>query len=468
MAKGNSLFGLIQMMEGAGGSLRNPEIVLNNLASKSSKQHYVYERMYHYLYNPAFYLMAYSNLTNKKAKPEKQRNEKSIEAVISQLIGRLRDESYHPIARDKLCFQATDQDVLLLEVVRLLLDAMYENEFFPASHGFRENRNCHTALTYVQQHFAETTWFISGELESIYFGMNNHILIKILERRIRDMKFIRLIWKLLKAGYAGDWTYHKTYSGTPIGGFLSPIFANIYLHEFDQFISNYQEKHLKLSYCRYADAFLIGVTGSKKDCLAVKSAVSNFLSQHLKLPLSEKIGQITHNKEKVRFLGYDIAITKVNSGGLRKCALFVPYEKWLKLLLEYHALKIEKDGTWKAVHRTYLKDCNDVDIFRIYNAEMSALFNYYQLAENVSSLQSFSHFMKYSLCKTFANKYKSTVRKMLKKYHVNGRLAIKNDSEIIYFFHNGTNRKASIFANMEVDRRPETLSKKGRMRLLKK
>src|SRR5262249_10339888 len=70
-----------------------------------------------------------------------------------------------------------------------------------------------------------------------YFDNIDHeILMKVLEKRIEDTQFLDLICDMLKAGYVEDWQYHKTYSGTPQGGIVSPILANIYLHEFDEFM----------------------------------------------------------------------------------------------------------------------------------------------------------------------------------------------------------------------------------------
>lgn len=63
-------------------------------------------------------------------------------------------------------------------------------------------------------------------------------LVGIINSKIKDARLIKLIWKLLKAGYCEDWQYHMTYSGTPQGGICSPIFANIYLHELDKFVVN--------------------------------------------------------------------------------------------------------------------------------------------------------------------------------------------------------------------------------------
>ncbi|MDG0949887.1 reverse transcriptase/maturase family protein [Bacillus paranthracis] len=79
------------------------------------------------------------------------------------------------------------------------------------------------------------TWFVEGDIKSFFDNINYHILIKTL-RRINDERFLRLVWKFLRAGYADKWTYHKTYSGSPQGGIIIPILSNIYLNEFDKYM----------------------------------------------------------------------------------------------------------------------------------------------------------------------------------------------------------------------------------------
>lgn len=93
----------------------------------------------------------------------------------------------------------------------------------------------------VKDRFTGAKWFIEGDIKGFFDNIDHHKLITLLKRRIEDEKFINLIWKFLKAGYLEDWHYHKTYSGTPQGGIISPILSNIYLHELDEFIMSYKE-----------------------------------------------------------------------------------------------------------------------------------------------------------------------------------------------------------------------------------
>ena len=126
------------------------------------------------------------------------------------------------------------RDKLLQEVVRMILEAIYEPVFDDHSHGFRPNRSCHTALRQISSDFTGVVWFIEGDITGCFDNIDHEIVIDILARKIKDSKFLNVIRQFLKAGYVENWKYNKTYSGTPQGGIVSPILANIYLNELDK------------------------------------------------------------------------------------------------------------------------------------------------------------------------------------------------------------------------------------------
>ena len=233
--------------------MRNPQNVLESLRSKACNKRYVYERLYRNLYNPEMYLLAYQNIYAKEGNMTSGTDGKTIDGMsikrIKKLIAALKDHSYHPnparrtyIAKNNnpskkrpLGIPSFD-DKLLQEVIRMILESIYEDSFSSHSHGFRPNRSCHTALVEVKKRFTGTKWFIEGDIKGCFDNVNHAILVNLLRRRIKDEYFLGLIWKFLKAGYMEDWTYHTTYSGTPQGSIISPILANIYLHELDVFM----------------------------------------------------------------------------------------------------------------------------------------------------------------------------------------------------------------------------------------
>ena len=127
------------------------------------------------------------------------------------------------------------------EVIKMILESIYDPTFSNYSHGFRPGRSCHTALLQLQQNFTGVKWFVEGDIKSYFDTIDHHSLVNILRRRIKDEAFIELIWKFLNAGYMENWEYNATFSGIAQGSGISPILANIYLNEFDRFMEDYKK-----------------------------------------------------------------------------------------------------------------------------------------------------------------------------------------------------------------------------------
>lgn len=224
--------------------MRNSERVLNSLAIHSRQPNYKFERLYRLLFNEQMYYAAYQRIYAKEGNMTKGADNATIDHMsisrIEKLIISLKDESYQPIPSRRVYIPKkngkkrplgipTFNDKLLQEVVRMILEAIYEGSFDNNSHGFRPKRSCHTALQQIQKSFNGTRWFIEGDIKGFFDNINHNTLIDILRKRIDDERFLRLIRKFLNAGFIENWVFNKTYSGTPQGGIISPILANIYL-----------------------------------------------------------------------------------------------------------------------------------------------------------------------------------------------------------------------------------------------
>lgn len=132
---------------------------------------------------------------------------------------------------------------------RDILQRIYEPVFSPNSHGFRPGRSCHTALMQVQRGWAATKWFVEVDIKGFFDNIDHETLLNLLRKRIDDEAFVATIRAQLQAGAmerltvesrtnerGGRWQHRPSYSGTPQGGIVSPILANIYLHELDEFM----------------------------------------------------------------------------------------------------------------------------------------------------------------------------------------------------------------------------------------
>lgn len=237
--------------------MRNPTEVLKSLTEKSKNESYRYKRLYRNLYNPEFYWLAYKNIYANDGSMTAGADGTTIDGMsnerIEKIIQSLRDRSYRPkparrvyIAKKNsnkkrpLGIQSGD-DKLVQEVVKLILESIYEPVFSNKSHGFRPRRSCQTALMQIQKTFTGANWFVEGDIHACFDSFDHHVIIDILRRRIDDEAFIQLIWKFLKAGYMEQWDFEKTYSGVPQGSGVSPTLCNIYLNELDRFMEKYAE-----------------------------------------------------------------------------------------------------------------------------------------------------------------------------------------------------------------------------------
>lgn len=527
--------------------MRNPEKVLNSLINHSKDKNYKFERLYRILYNKDMYLLAYKNIYAHEGNMTKGTDGETIDGMslkrIDDLIAKMRDESYQPKPSRRTYITKKDGkrkrplgipafiDKLVQEVIRMILEAIYEGSFENCSHGFRHDRSCHTALDQIQTRFTGAKWFIEGDIKGFFDNIHHDILIDILKERISDDRFIRLIRKFLKAGYIEDWVYHKTYSGTPQGGIISPILANIYLDKLDKYMQEYiqkfnkgkdrkrnpeyrkletkrrnlveklkkaeskadkdiikaeirqvemerrdvpyslpmDESYKRMQYVRYADDFLIGVIGSKKDCEMTKKDIAEFLTAKLGLELSQEKTLITHGQKKAHFLGYSIYVRKSNLPKRDKLGRMVRnYSGRIVLevesstirdkLLSLKAMEITYvDGKeiWKAKARYSMKDSDDLEILRTYNSEIRGFYNYYSIANNSSIINSFKYIMEYSMYKTYATKYRTTKHNMIEKYRINKDFGVKyktkDGKEKICLFYNEGFKRKDINRNADVD-----------------
>ena len=176
--------------------MRSPQNVLGSLSSKACNSNYQYQRLYRNLYNPDFYLLAYQRIQAKQGNMTAGTDGKTYQPAPAR-------RTYIPKANGKkrpLGIPSFD-DKLVQEVVRMILESIYEPTFLNTSHGFRPKRSCHTALQYVQKNFTGVKWFVEGDIKGCFDHVDHHVLVNILRRRIQDEHFIGLIWKFLKAGY---------------------------------------------------------------------------------------------------------------------------------------------------------------------------------------------------------------------------------------------------------------------------
>jgi group II intron reverse transcriptase/maturase len=233
--------------------MRKAETILQVIRERGRRRLPV-ERVYRLLYNRDLYIQAYGRIYANKGAMTPGATQETVDgmslAKIDELIDDLRHERYRwtPVRRTYIEKQnstkkrplgiPTWSDKLLQEVIRAILEAYYEPQFSDRSHGYRPRRGCHTALGSIKRGWTGTKWFIEGDIRGCFDALDHQILLNILSESFQDGRFLKLIDNLLKAGYLEDWEYHKTHSGVPQGGILSPILSNVYLDRLDKFVEH--------------------------------------------------------------------------------------------------------------------------------------------------------------------------------------------------------------------------------------
>lgn len=468
--------------------------------------------LFRLLTNPdVLWKQAYANIYSNKGAITKGVDENTLDGFseerVNHLIGMLVNRRYYPKpvrrtyipkrnGKQRPLGVPTGDDKMVQEVVRIILEQVYEPIFSENSHGFRPERSCHTALSQIVKPWTGIKWIIEFDIKSFFDSINHSKMIEVLEKKVGDKRLIGLIRKMLKAGYVEDWKHNATWSGTPQGGVISPMLANIYLHELDMFmeemmcgfnkgkqrrpdqaylaLSNelrkvygqlqrlrvggkrgapyenaYEELlrkrrelqklmhqmpsskdqfdpgYRRLRYVRYADDFIIGITGSHSEAESVMCQVREFIKNELLLEVAEDKTCIKKAKDGVRFLGYDIGIYSSGSRFRKvvigngtclkrtmgeKMQLHVPVEK----VYQYAGEKGYGDmAHFRAERRPKLLRRSDLEILMTYNAEMRGIANYYSLAQGYkAALNKLIGLAHLSLFATLASKHHSSLSKI--------------------------------------------------------
>ena len=462
--------------------MRKTETVLNVIQQRGAEKKPI-ERLYKQLFNTGMYRKAYSEIYANQGATTPGTGKETLDGMseerIDNIIQQIRTETYRWRPARRTCIPKENgksrplgipsgDDKILQTAMKILLEAYYEPTFSDRSHGFRPERGCHTALRQISQKHRDVSWFIEGDIRGCFDNIDHEILLEIMGEKIKDQRFLRLVKHLLKAGYVEDWKWNKTYSGTPQGGIISPLLANIYLDRLDKWVERvllpmynkrpdgavgrrknreygrlvYHKKEArkrrdleaykqidrrmkaiptvdvndenfrKLEYIRYADDFLLSFNGTKEEAKEIREHVKKFLREKMKLELSMEKTLITHAKtEKARFLGYDLVVMQGNERRRANGTIWlgVPVEAKKRVERKY-----KRDG--KPMHKGSYIDNSDYDIISMFQSEYRGFVQYYTMAHNLHTLDKLNWVIKTSLLKTLAAKHKSTVTKTAKKY----------------------------------------------------
>jgi len=379
------------------------------------------------------------------------------------------------------------EELIVQSTMLLILEAIYESVWSKTSFGFIPGKGCHDALKTIDQNYNAMQYTIEGNIQGMYDKVNHHTLVNLMKKKIQDGRFIRLTYKMLRAGYMeGSTTVIKPVIGTPQGSIVSPILANIYLHEFDTFMTkrskdvqkykdkveitlpqnlfnntsqtvakkmldqnlSRQQKHqytkknksLKfqdvkgtsltnrntvINYIRYADDFIIGVTGGLQYTSNLKSDIQSVL-ETLGLTLNQNETKITNLvKDNAYFLGHHIRInTCVQQAYDKKKGLFLKQITARRininapnnLIVQRLAVKGFCDYKGFPHHKKRWTTQEDSVIIQNFNAIIRGLFGFYSGVHNPAYLGRIWYILKFSCAKTLAARHNSSLKKIFTKH----------------------------------------------------
>nr|QTG38659.1 hypothetical protein [Ganoderma sp. TQC-2021a] len=443
--------------------------------------------IYKFLLDPNMYLIAYHKLRSNPGNMTPGISPETLDGIssewIDQIIRSMKDESFqfNPSRRVNIpkanggsrpLSVASPRDKIVQEVIRMVLDAIFNPTFSKNSHGFMANRGCHSALKQIYLQFKGVTWVIEGDISKCFDTIDHHKLMRIIEGKITDRRFTNLIWKALRVGYFEFDVYQHSLTGTPQGSIVSPLLCNIFMNQLDQFMSSlafqfnkgdkprlnneysahasalarakrkgdldrmkvemaamrklnsidfYDPNFRRLYYVRYADDWIVGIRGSLEETRNILNKIDSKLSE-LGLTLSQEKTKIANiNNEKVLFLGTLISrskhrrFTMMNVGTTRRLGLGIrleaPLDRVRRKLTDAGFIK-EGIPSPKFIWMHQSKD----QILHLYNSVYRGILNYYSFTHNINQLNSIVGLtLKSSVAKLLAAKFSLSTRAQVYK-----------------------------------------------------
>lgn len=400
--------------------------------------------IYHFLYDKNWLRSAhdnvYSNTGSKTAGCDGiniKQFDNNLESNIQDIADEIKSCTFEPHPTRRVHITKTNgkkrplgipsiKDRIVQEAMRMLLEPIYEADFSKNSFGFRPNRCTMDAIKCIlwsTQERKKFFWVIEGDISSYFDSINYKKLFKLLKKRIKDKKLLNLIWKFLKAGVMENKTFRDTHTGTPQGGILSPLLANVYLHELDLFMEQYtnlstkektaRRRHGKsnFNYVRYADDWVVLCNGTKAETLEMKEKLKNFLNSNLKLELSEEKTKVTHINDGFIFLGFWIH-REIGQKGKMTTKVEIPKDAICKVLSKIKAT------TAKSSHNDSIS-LKILALNRIYGGWC----RYYQYATGAATIfNEVEYHLFWALAHWISRKEKCSIPTTMKRYRTKGTL----------------------------------------------
>jgi len=344
----------------------------------------------------------------------KETYEEKLEENIDKLIAKMKTFSYKPQAVKRVYIPKAGsdslrplgipayEDKLVQGVMRRVLDQIYEDKFYEFSYGFRENKGCHQAIAEVNRIIMtkKIDYIVDADIKGFFDNVNHEWLMKFLENDIADKNFLRYIKRFLISGIIEDTKYYESDKGTPQGGLISPVLANVYLHYvLDMWFDVVVKKQCKgeAYIIRYADDFICLFEYKEDAEKFYKSLEERLLKFDLEMakdkskiiPFGRNSG--TGKSESFDFLGFTHSNGKTRQGNY--CVVHRTSKR--KLMVKKQSVKEWlKENMHNRTAETIIK----------LNRKLKGHYAYYGISGNYKSLLKFYNFVITAL-------YKSQIRR---------------------------------------------------------
>ena len=322
-------------------------------------------------------------------KVTKREYEKNLKENITKLVKDMKSFSYRPKATRRVYIPKDNgdkrplgipsyEDKIVQGVFADILNEIYEPIFLDCSYGFRPNRDCHKAIKRLDQVIMKdkTKYIVEADIKGFFNNLNHDCLIKFLEHKIKDKNFIRYIKRFLKAGIIENLQYYESEEGTPQGGLISPILANIYLH---YVLDTWFEFYVKIKckgkchLIRYCDDFVACFENEEETKWFYKELIERLAKFDLEIETSKTrifpFGRNSRTNDNFDFLGFNIYNSKTRNGYYK-----VGYKTSEK-----------KSKKKKQNIKEYIKlnrDTKAKDLIKGLNRKLVGYYNYYGISFN--------------------------------------------------------------------------------------
>lgn len=381
--------------------------------------------------------------------------EKSLQGNLERLARSLKGETYDPKpvrrtyipkgdGRKRPLGVPTVRDRIVQEALRMVLEPIYEADFSQYSFGFRPGRSTMDVFQVVKMATAEKHkyfWVIDADIEGFFDNVDHQTLEQIMQSRIKDQQIRDLVWDFLRAGVMEEGTFRHSMLGTPQGGIVSPLLANIYLNELDQWARQFTDRSTSERakyrrngegnwiYVRYADDFLLFSNGKKPEVERMEGRLRNYLDQRLSLQLSPRKTEIVHVNDGFDFLGFHAERRKSGSGG-KRTQITIPKE----------AIEDLKEKVQAATSYSHHEEAIRAKILAL-NAMIRGWGNYYRHCWKAASrFNDLDYFIWWELWSWIAAKHDLSIKQAVSQFGDEDGLPAAGDLSLVQLRSLGTEK----------------------------